>query len=92
MIGQHTFGHEIVDCSHSPASLGKQQQQHSYVRTSAIKLLDSYQIQQHQQHQRNGNLKRKHDSLNEVQVRSIGDVREERADAELSFEIALMSL
>jgi len=77
VIGQHTFGHEIVDCSHSPASssssLGKQQQQHSYVRTSAIKLLDSYQIQQHhqhQQHQRNGSLKRKHDSLNEVQVRS----------------------
>jgi hypothetical protein len=46
-----------VDCSHSPSSsssLGKQQQQqqqqHNYVRTFAIKLLETFQFNQQQQH------------------------------------------
>ena len=80
--GRQPLGHEsvVVDCSHSPASssssLGKQQQlqqqqqhhqqqQQSYVRTSAIKLLDTYQI-----HHRQGGLKRKLETSNEVQVGS----------------------
>ena len=41
-----------------------QQHQQSYVRTSAIKLLDTYQVQQRQ----GGGLKRKHEPSNEVQV------------------------
>ena len=74
--GRQPLGHEsvVVDCSHSPASssssLGKQQrlqqqhhQQQNYVRTSAIKLLDTYQI-----HHRQGGLKRKLETSNEVQV------------------------
>merc|ERR1740128_303666 len=40
-----------------------QQHQQSYVRTSAIKLLDTYQVQQRQ----GGGLKRKHEPSNEVQ-------------------------
>ena len=71
--GRRPVGHESVDCSHSPASsssLGKQQQQQqqqNYVRTSAIKLLDTFQF--NQQQQRQGGVKRKHETVNEVQVR-----------------------
>ena len=43
----------------------QQQQQQSYVRTSAIKLLDTYQI-----HNRQAGLKRKLETSNEVQVGS----------------------
>ena len=63
-------GHESVDCSQSLASsssMGKQQQQQNYIRTSAIKLLDSFQF--NQQQQRQGGVKRKHETVNEVQVR-----------------------
>lgn len=67
------MGHESVDCSHSPASTSssgkqqqQQQQQQNYVRSSAIKLLDTFQFHQHQ---RQGGVKRKHDTVNEVQVR-----------------------
>jgi len=55
--GGRPVGHESVDCSHSPSSsssLGKQQQQqqqqHNYVRTFAIKLLETFQFNQQQQH------------------------------------------
>jgi len=63
-IGRHP--HESVDCSQSPASssslLGKQQQ--SYVRTSAIKLIDTYPSHQ----QRQAGVKRKHDSVIDLPV------------------------
>jgi hypothetical protein len=51
--GGRPVGHESVDCSHSPSSsssLGKQQQQQqqqrNYVRTFAIKMLETFQFNQ----------------------------------------------